>query len=294
MVNWLEDFLESLKVEKNCSLHTLRSYEGDLRFFLAFTTKGQEDIKALESHLTIRKYLAHLQNDGYSRKSISRKLSAIRSFYKFLYKHGLIEKNPISKIYTPKQEKKLPKFLSVEAITSLIESPDTSTFLGLRDRTIMEMLYSSGIRVSELASMSLDDIQLGRGLVKVFGKGRKERLCPIGGQAQDILHNYLDARQNFLNNNHIKAVFLNRYGKPITDRSIRRIVDKYVEIQALKMNVSPHTFRHSFATHLLDRGADLREVQELLGHANVTTTQIYTHVTKERLKSVYDNFHPRA
>ncbi|WP_350344942.1 tyrosine recombinase XerC [Proteinivorax tanatarense] len=294
MVKWLNEFLQSLKVEKNYSDHTLRSYESDLRSYCEFVFKDSNNITLLENHLIIRKYLAVLQKNGYSRRSISRKLSAIRSFYKFLHKHEIIEKNPVSRIYTPKQEKKLPSFLAIEAIESLIESPDISTFLGLRDRAMMETLYSSGIRVAELVSINTDDLQLGRGLIKVIGKGRRERICPIGEQAKKYLHNYLIERKKVVKSNHLKTVFLNRYGQPITDRSVRRIIDKYVKKEAIKMGVSPHTFRHSFATHLLDRGADLREVQELLGHINVTTTQIYTHVTKEKLKRVYDNFHPRA
>jgi len=195
----------------------------------------------------------------------------------------------MSTISTPKVDKKLPHFLDVASVVKLIESPNVKDVWGSRDRAIMEVLYSSGLRVSELVGLDIEDVDFIGGVAKVMGKGKKERICPIGDKASDALRNYLNKRSR-----KDKALFLNRSGTRLQDRSIRRIIDKYINKISLKEKISPHTLRHSFATHLLDRGADLRSVQELLGHKNLSTTQIYTHITAERLKSVYDKTHPRA
>ena len=297
MKNWVEDFLQGCQVEKNCSQHTITNYKIDLEQFLKFldTLPEKDKMELIKNHLTLRRYLAFLQSNNYAKKTINRKLSAIRSFFRFLTKYNYLDFNPVARLHTPKTEKKLPKFLYKEQIKELIESPDTSTDLGLRDRSIMELLYSSGIRISELVGITLKDLQLSRGLILVKGKGNKERYVPIGSVAVEFLTRYINkSRFNLTKNKKHSYLFVNKFGNAITDRSIRRIIDKYVDITAIKLKVSPHTFRHTFATHLLDNGADLRAVQEMLGHVNIKTTQIYTHITKEKLKNVYMTNHPRA
>lgn len=309
--NLVEDFLQSYAVEKNCSPHTIINYKTDLVQFQKFLVnnlevedQGQapvldlelsENLSALADHLIIRRYLAYLQSSNYAKKTITRKLSTIRSFYRYLTKFNYLENNPVSKIHTPKTDKKLPKFLYKGQIKDLVESPDLSCNLGMRDRAIMELLYSTGIRVSELVGIKLKDLQLSRGLILVNGKGNKERYVPLGSIACDYLIRYMEVSRTALTKNKKHSyLFVNKFGETITDRSVRRIIDKYVELTAIKFKVSPHTFRHTFATHLLDNGADLRAVQEMLGHVNIKTTQIYTHVTKDKLKKVYMAAHPRA
>lgn len=294
---WVEEFLQSYSVEKNCSEHTLTGYRGDLEQFLTFLEKDNSaNVNDLiTSHLTIRRFLAHLQNNNYSKKTVNRKLSAIRSFFRFLTKHGYLATNPVTKLHSPKTEKKLPKFMYKEQIKQLIEAPDINEKLGIRDRAIMELLYSSGVRVSELVSITLKDLQLSRGLILVTGKGDKQRFVHVGSIASNLLKNYMDKSRTLLvKNKKHSFLFVNKFGEAITDRSIRRIIDKYVQQVAINFKVSPHTFRHTFATHLLENGADLRAVQEMLGHVNIKTTQIYTHITKDKLKNVYLANHPRA
>lgn len=312
----VEDFLQSYAVEKNCSHHTITNYKADLVQFQLFLAQNHRenlsiiyqdleedstdeqksgDSTQLKDHLIIRRYLAYLQGCNYAKKTITRKLSTIRSFYRFLTKFNYLENNPISKIHTPKSEKKLPKFLYKDQMKDLIESPDLTDKLGLRDRAIMELLYSSGIRVSELVGIQLKDLQLSRGLILVTGKGNKERYVPIGSIACDYIIRYIDLSRGTLTKNKKHSyLFVNKFGDAITDRSVRRIIDKYMHIASIKLKISPHTFRHTFATHLLDNGADLRAVQEMLGHVNIKTTQIYTHITKDKLKNIYMSTHPRA
>jgi integrase/recombinase XerC len=243
-----------------------------------------------------RSFLAHLAKKGLSRRSIARKLSSLRSLYRFLLREGQLAQNPFQLVSTPKVEKKLPSFLYPNEIQSFFDLPDTSTPLGMRDRLIFELLYASGIRVSELVTLTLEAVNPSMGIALVYGKGAKERYVPIGSYACDILRQYLDnGRKKLLAGKADHGYLLLNYrGEPLSDRSVRRIVDKHVEAHALNLRVSPHTFRHTFATHLLNGGADLRTVQELLGHVNISTTQVYTHVTKERLRHVYDAAHPRA
>jgi len=230
-----------------------------------------------------------LRSKEYDKRTIARKLSTLRSFFKFLYKEGYLKYNPMSTVSTPKISKKLPKFLDVASVIKLIESPDKKDAHALRDRAIMEVLYTSGMRVSELVGLNTEDLDLIGGVAKVMGKGKRERMCPIGDKAARAVREYLQKRPQ-----KNKALFLNSSGTRLRDRSVRRIIDKHIKRISLKEKISPHTLRHSFATHLLDRGADLRSVQELLGHRNLSTTQIYTHITPERLKAVYDKTHPRA
>lgn len=283
---YIEKFVNYLKIEKNASAHTIINYTEDLKGFSLFLEgKPVEEV----NYITIRKFLALLRSHGYQKKTIARKVSTLRSFFKFLYREGYLKSNPISTVSTPKIDKKLPIFLDVNSVVRLIESPNAKNLYGLRDRAIMEMLYSSGMRVSELVGLNLEDCDFIGGVVKVMGKGRKERICPIGDKAFSVLREYLTKRSK-----KDKALFLNKSDHRLHDRSVRRIIDKYIQKVSLKEKISPHTLRHSFATHLLERGADLRSIQELLGHKNLSTTQIYTHITPERLKSVYDKTHPRA
>jgi integrase/recombinase XerC len=244
---------------------------------------------------TVRTYLAELSAKEYARRSLARKLSALRSFYLFLVKEGHCESSPVAPVRTPKMERKLPGFLYVDEMRELLELPDVSTALGARDRAIMETLYASGMRVSELVSLDVTSIDPASGIVLVFGKGSKERYVPLGEYAIRSLEHYLrTARPQLLNSREEPALFLNRRGTRLSDRSVRRMIDSWVDRLALNKRVSPHTFRHSFATHLLEAGADLRTVQEMLGHEHLSTTQVYTHVTKDHLQSIYNRAHPRA
>ncbi|KQL44376.1 tyrosine recombinase XerC [Brevibacillus choshinensis] len=289
-------FTRYLQVEKNASPHTVKQYVADIREFVAFMEQHQITVFAAVSYLHGRSFLAHLAKKGLSRRSIARKLSSLRSLYRFLLREGQLEQNPFQLVSTPKMEKKLPTFLYPQEVQSFFDLPDMSTPLGVRDRLIFELLYASGIRVTELVTLSLDSINPSMGVALVYGKGAKERYVPVGSYACDVLRQYLEyGRQKLLAGNEEHGYLLVNYrGEPLSDRSVRRVVDKYVETHALHLHVSPHTFRHTFATHMLNGGADLRTVQELLGHVNVSTTQVYTHVTKERLRHVYDTAHPRA
>jgi integrase/recombinase XerC len=289
-------FIRYLQVEKNASPHTVKQYVADINAFVAFLKQHQITVFAAVSYLHGRSFLAYLGKKGLSRRSIARKLSSLRSLYRFLMREGRLEQNPFQLISTPKVEKKLPVFLYPHEIQPFFELPDMTTPLGLRDRLIFELLYASGIRVSELVTLTLESVNLNLGIALVYGKGAKERYVPIGSYACDVLGQYLEYGRNKLLDGKPDSgyLLLNYRGEPLSDRSVRRIVDKYVEQYALNLNVSPHTFRHTFATHMLNAGADLRTVQELLGHVNISTTQVYTHVTKERLRHVYDHAHPRA
>ncbi len=290
MLRYIEKFMNYLSIEKNASGHTILNYTIDLKDFAGFL--GESGIESV-NYLFLRKYLAHMKEKNYSKRTIARKLASLRSFFKFLYREGYIKANPSAGIVTPKLDKKLPVFLDANEAVMLIEAPDEKDLTGLRDRAVMEMLYSTGMRVSELVGTNLSGIDFISGVVKVFGKGKKERLAPIGDKALGAVRKYLDKR-SAAKLNDPKAVFLNKSGGRLTDRSVRRIIEKYIKRVSTREGVSPHTLRHSFATHLLNRGADLRSVQELLGHMNLSTTQIYTHVTTQRLKEVYDKAHPRA
>ena len=290
MKRYIEKFMNYLKVEKNSSPHTILNYNKDLENFAAFL--GDKDISSVD-HLALRRFLAEMRSKNYSKRTIARKLASLRSFFKFLYREGHIKTNPITALSTPKLDKTLPVFLDVDKMAKLLQSPPVDSVAGLRDRALMETLYSAGIRVSELVGLDVDDIDFISGVIKVLGKGSKERMVPIGEPALNAIRGYMDKRAS----PRIKdkdAVFLNKSHGRLTDRSVRRIINKYIKVCSINEHISPHSLRHSFATHLLDRGADLRSVQELLGHMNLSTTQIYTHVTMERLKSVYDKAHPRA
>lgn len=287
----IEHFLEFLGAEKNASPHTIKNYSIDLREFKGTIKKEAADI----TYLDIRSFLAHLKDKSYSKSSISRKLACLRSFFKFLTRENVLKTNPAAGIATPKREKRLPHFLDLSEVTSLLEAPPKTTWEGKRDTAILETLYSSGLRVSELVGLNHDDLDFFSGLVRVRGKGKKERIVPIGQVALKAVQEYAQQKPpRERDSGFKKPLYLNRSGGRLTDRSVRRMILKHARKVALKKEVSPHMLRHSFATHMLDRGADLRSVQELLGHENLSTTQIYTHVTTKRLKEAYDAAHPRA
>lgn len=301
----LAQFFEHLRYERNVSEHTLRNYASDLGQFYDYLApadsqgkRREVDIRQID-HITIREWLSTLHAAQKKKTSVARKLAALRTFFQFLVREGLVELNPAKLVSTPRLEKKLPNHLSIEDAVRFIETPDTETDLGKRDRAILELLYGTGVRVSELTKLDLGDVDFQNKLVRVTGKRRKQRIVPFGDPALHALMNYLTIRNAFLQNAALaerdtQALFLNYQGTRITTRSVGRMVDKYITICAGIHNISPHSLRHSFATHLLDSGADLRDIQELLGHARLSTTQIYTHVSMEKLIEVYDKTHPKA
>jgi tyrosine recombinase XerC len=286
---YINKFLSYLEIEKNVSSHTLLNYRIDLRQLRDFL-QNKDALKV--DRLDIRKYLGFLKGRGLKKRTVGRKLSAFRSFFNFLVREGYINTNPLAGISSPKMEKRLPVFLDIDKVTKLVESPDKTNTLGLRDRAILETLYSTGIRVSELVGLNIGKVDFIAGMVKVYGKGRKERLLPIGDRALRAIRDYLAKDTSAKKDT--RALFLNKSYKRLTDRGVQNLLNKYIRRASLKEKISPHTLRHSFATHLLDKGADLRSIQELLGHASLSTTQIYTHITTEHLKSVYNKAHPRA
>jgi len=306
MEQLLTQFLEHLRYERNLSEHTLRNYASDLEQFLdylapAHPKTGKRSAPALAAidHITIREWLATLHAAQKKKTSIARKLAALRTFFQFLVREGMIELNPAKLVSTPRLEKKLPVHLSIEEVIKFIEAPDVATNLGRRDRAMLEMMYATGVRVAELTKLNLGHIDFKNRLIRVTGKRRKERIVPFGEPALDALKNYLEVRDGFLDAAPIsarepEALFLNYQGTRITTRSVGRMVEKYIRECAGRYDISPHALRHSFATHLLDSGADLRDIQELLGHARLSTTQIYTHVSMEKLIAVYDKAHPKA
>ncbi|MHC4294055.1 MAG: tyrosine recombinase XerC [Planctomycetota bacterium] len=313
----IERFLDYLDSERNFSAHTIRSYSTDLvQFcrFLAATIDGEkpsgeetsEDLPPLE-HLPvsrlrsklrqvrpteIRAYLAMMRNSGYSKATVARKLATLRSFYKFLVRIDAVESSPLSAIRTPRQDKRLPKYLDVEQVAALLEAPDARTLLGARDRAILETIYSGGLRTSELVSLNIEDLDEFAEAVRIRGKGKKERLTPLGSRAMEAIDTYLARRTAALGRTKKGPLFVNKKGQRISTRSIRRNLEKYLLAAGIDVQVSPHVLRHSFATHMLNAGADLRSVQEMLGHESLSTTQIYTHLTTRRLKQVYDRTHP--
>ncbi|MBI5674608.1 MAG: tyrosine recombinase XerC [Nitrospirae bacterium] len=288
MKKYIDEFITSLKAEKNVSAHTIRAYTNDLREFHSFTDKKPEDIDNLE----IRSFLASLHYRKLKKSSISRKLATIRSFYKYLHKEGFVKKNPAKLVSSPRLPKPLPKFLTIDETFSLMNAPQGDTFKATRDKSIIELLYSSGLRVSELTSLDISDLDIKESLVRVKGKGKKERITPVGSNAMTAIKNYLPERISLKKKS--QALFLNNRGGRLTQRSVRRILLQYCRTAGLKGYPSPHTLRHTFATHLLHGGADLRAIQELLGHSSLSTTQRYTHVDIAHLSEVYDKAHPMA
>ena len=319
----IREFLDYLEYERHFSAHTVKCYSADLRQFVGYlrsnpelfqdqqsaegisyaeaseyseaTSAGITNILLEMSVNTIRAFLAYLSEKNYSKTSSARKLATLRSFYKYLTRRGYMESSPVTVIRTPRQEKRLPRFLEPEQIQKLLCCPDTNTLLGARDRAILETLYSSGLRVSELVGLNLTDVDFLGEVLHLRGKGKKERIAPIGPSALQAIQRYLTYRdvdprkQNF---DQI-ALLINKHGQRLSTRSVRRKLDKYLRQSGLDPRISPHTLRHSFATHMLNNGADLRVVQELLGHRSLSTTQIYTHLTTSHIKDVYESAHPR-
>ena len=296
-INYQEAFVNYLRYERNMSPETIRAYEKDLHQFIRFFAKGDgapaqpADISSLQ----VREYLAALREKNYQKTTVVRKLATIRSFYKFLLKKGYTSQNPLLEIQTPKVDKRLPHFLAVEEVEKLLNAPQGASFQSIRDRSILEVLYSTGLRVSELTSLNVSDIDLTGEIIKARGKGRRERIMPIGKPALECVRKYIEVRAAVprINESDPDALFLNRFGDRLSSRSIRKILDKYIRITGLNEKTSPHTLRHSFATHLLNRGANLRMVQELLGHKHLSTTQIYTHVSTAAMKTAFEEAHPR-
>jgi len=319
----ITEFIDYLRFEKHFSNYTSRCYAADLKQFVE-SVLSQEDahseiesspeisdadggvatlaVTSLKEKLLavgpeqIRAYLAYLHNNNYSASSSARKLATLRSFYKFLVRRGYISTNPVSAIKTPKQEKRLPKCLSLEQVQKLLNTPNEKNWLGSRDKAMLETIYSTGVRVSELVDLNIDDVDFLGGMLHIRGKGNKERLAPIGQTAMLAIKKYLAMRNQHANSAQFdqRALFVNKHGKRLSTRSVRRKLDKYLIEAGLDPSISPHTLRHSFATHMLNNGADLRSVQELLGHQSISTTQIYTHLTAGKLKEAYDRAHPRT
>ncbi|MDH7500583.1 MAG: tyrosine recombinase XerC [candidate division NC10 bacterium] len=300
----LEGFLRFLWAERNASSHTLRNYRGDLTQFADFLCSKQgvaaEAIpwKEVDPHL-IRSFLSHLLARGCTKATIARKLACLRSFFQHLLRQGEIAANPARQVASPKLPRRLATFLSVDEAISLMKSADQPTPFGWRDRSILELFYGGGIRLSELAGLQLADLDLEANQIRVRGKGGKERILPVGSHAVDALRAYLAQRNQLLSrrgegNGSESALFLNRWGGPLSGRSAAQIVLKYVRKSGIARRVTPHSLRHSYATHLLDAGADLRAIQELLGHARLSTTQRYTHLSMDRIMEVYDKAHPKA
>jgi integrase/recombinase XerC len=273
----------------------VRAYGSDLDRFVAFLGAEDRLLGSVDMPL-IRRFLARLHGDNYQKTSMARMLACLRTFYDYFLRRGKIEDNPVRRVRTPRLDKKLPSFLEESEIKGLLESTTGDTFTDLRDRALLETLYGGGLRVSESTGLDLGDLQLDEGIALVRGKGGKERLSPLGRCASAAIERYLPERAQRLERlgSEIEAIFVNKNGTRLDVRSVRRILDRRAVLAGIRKRVTPHTLRHSFATHLLNRGADLRAVQELLGHANLTTTQIYTHVTTHRLKEVYEKAHPRA
>ncbi|MGZ5475260.1 MAG: tyrosine recombinase XerC [Thermoanaerobaculia bacterium] len=297
MQNEIGDFLDYLTYERNVSVNTISAYRDDLESFVSFLCndyftlgRDQLDFRKVDN-LTVRAYLAHLARRKLARATVARQLSALRTFFRHLMREGGVEANPARGVATPKREKHLPSVMQPAEVALLLEQPDLSTPLGVRDRAFLELMYASGLRISELVGIDMDDIEIRARLVKVRGKGSKERIVPFGTKAQDAIRAYLPARRT---DGEEDALFVNYRGARITARSVRRLFDKYVRAAALRAGISPHTLRHSFATHLLNAGADLRGIQELLGHASLSTTQKYTHLNDWELMKVYKKAHPRA
>lgn len=288
-------FLKYLNYQKGYSENTIINYENDIKEFLEFLNKENIDNLKEVNYSIVRFYLMDLYNKKFSRNSVSRKLSSLRSFFKYLHNEEIVKINPFSLISSPKKEKKLPKFLYNEDIEKIFNVPNINTVLGKRDSLILELLYDTGVRVGELVNIKINDINYDDRSIKILGKGNKERIVLYGTYAEIALKEYLNnGRNELLKGKNNEYLILNANGNNITTRGIRLIIDKIIKQACLNTHISPHTLRHTFATHLLENGSDLLTVKELLGHSSLSSTQIYTHVTNERLRSIYLKSHPRA
>lgn len=292
-------FERYLRDERRVSAHTLRNYLSDLDQFESFLKSlypEGPDVRGVDT-LALRTYLGYLHQKGLSKASVMRKLATLRTFFRFLHREGRVDSNPARALRTPRQIRRIPRVLSEEEAAGLVEAPsppDTKTLAGLRDHALLELLYATGLRASEAVGLDMERLLLSERLVRVWGKGKKERIVPFGEPAARAIGAYLDARPDAGNLRPSSPVFCNLKGSRLTSRSLQRIVEKYAMLSPMDKDASPHTLRHSFATHLLGRGADLRAIQELLGHESLSTTQKYTHVAAAQLKAVYDSAHPRA
>jgi integrase/recombinase XerC len=327
----VKDFLDYLQYERHFSAYTSKCYGADLRQFgnylaglpdlppsivnaqsvavhaqmqAAAAVAAQqpepspEQIEGLlvsASADDVRRYLQHMRDHNYSKATVARKLATLRSFFKFLNKRGLTGNNPMQTIRTPKLDKRLPKFMTEEQVTALLNTPKDTDLLGARDKAMLEVIYSTGLRVSELVGLNRGDVDFNTGILKVRGKGKKERISPVSPTAMGAIKKYLDLRQHAVSDTDMELpLFINKHGQRLSTRSVRRKLDKYLIEAHLDPDISPHTLRHSFATHMLNHGADLRAVQELLGHQSLSTTQVYTHLTTKRLQEAYESAHPRS
>lgn len=309
----IQQFINYLRAERHFSPHTSKCYGADLAQFVGHLSKNNghgahggaaaglsgEDVNrrllGVDTDV-VREFMTNLRDKNYCKSTVARKLATLRSFYKFLVRRSYLSSNPVAPIRTPKQDKRLPKCLEIEQIEKLLSNPDVTTLLGARDRAMLEVMYSTGMRVSELVAMNISDLDLAQSVVSVRGKGKKQRMIPLGpGATQSVLH-FLDLRRKEPRSQSFdtEALFINKHGQRLSTRSVRRKLDKYLLDAGLDLSVSPHTLRHSFATHMLRRGADLRSVQEMLGHQSLSTTQIYTHLTGQTVKKSYDDAHPRS
>ncbi|MBN2057412.1 MAG: site-specific tyrosine recombinase XerD [Candidatus Saganbacteria bacterium] len=291
MKEQVKDFLEFIKIERGYSENTVRSYQRDLDNFMKFA-KGKDAGKV--DRQTIKDHLEHLYEAGFSVASTERKLACLKSFFHYLLREDRIKVDPTSDIKLPKKAKRLPKALSISETIKLISAPREKNYLALRDAALLELLYASGMRVSEAAGLNVADINFSVSFVKCLGKGSKERIVPLNKVTLKAIQEYLDKARPQYPQKDKEALFLDKNGKRLTRQGIWLVIKKYVKLSGVKGKTSPHTLRHSFATHLLEKGADLRSVQEMLGHADIATTQIYTSVSRERLKRMYKKAHPRA
>lgn len=287
-------FIEELEFEKNYSNFTITNYEKDLYLFLEYL--NENNIKRYNDveYQNIRLYINYLYDLNYNNKTISRHISTLRSFFKYLKIKNIINENPMLLISNPKLDKKLPKYLNYEDTEKLLSAFDKNNIIGIRNSLILEMLYSTGIRVSELTNIKFNDISMNARSIKITGKGNKQRIVYFGSKCYELINLYLKTSYSILNIYNIDYLILSKTGKKINDREVRSIIDDAASIAGINMKISPHVLRHTYATHMLDGGSDLRSVQELLGHSNLSTTQIYTHLTNEKIRSVYLNTHPRA
>lgn len=296
MNDFLLEYINYITLEKNLSANTAASYLNDLKQFVAFLEK--KNIKDFSEILpvTISSYLAELKNDSAQSTTLSRKLSSLKGFFKYLYRNKYIDKNPTETFHSTKLKRKLPAVLSFEEINKILELPDVKSILGLRDKALLEVAYSSGLRVSEIINLKINDIYFDDEILRILGKGNKTRLVPIGSFAQQWLKKYLKDSRPSLEKRMKSAnyVFLNRRGTKLSRMGIWKIFNQYSSEAKIEKEIHPHTFRHSFATHLIEGGADLRAVQEMLGHSDISTTQIYTHIDREYIRQVYNQFHPRG
>ena len=289
----LDDFINYLEYERNYSNNTIIAYKNNILQLINYLDSiNINDIKSVK-YETIRGYLSYLHENKYKSKSISRMISSMRSFFKYLKVENVISNNPMTLISNPKLEKKLPKYLTINEVEKILNVPDMNDKIGIRDAFILELLYVSGIRVSELVNIKLNDIEESQRRIKILGKGNKERYVLYGSRCSELLKKFISVRSNFLKypNDYL---ILSKTGRKINTREIRNIINRIKTKAGISISISPHTFRHTFATHMLNEGADLRAVQELLGHENLSTTTIYTHLTNEKLRKTYLNTHPRA